>query len=287
MKHGIDERLKMATKPVRTQENEADVKCCHCTCGAHPIPADAPYPPYPIGWKAKIGVLLPSVDTGVGTYEFRRLCPDGVVTLETRVPMGKLTMENLQKMATEAVNAAKLLATATPDVITYEATAAGFVLGVKGEAALCEEIQKETGIPGTTGAGSVAESLKFLGARKVSVIAATSPDITAYTVRFLIDKGFEIPAHDSVKLGHVTEGNRWSPQELYAYVKKFHKANPGVDAIFIAGGCFRTLEIIPTMEKDFGVSVVTTVPANMYHCLKIADYKDPIPGYGRLLERPR
>jgi maleate isomerase len=246
-----------------------------------------PYPPYPIGWKAKIGVLLPAVDTGWGSYDFRRLSPDGVVTLETRVPMGKLTMENLRNMAKDAVSAAKLLASAEPDVITYEATAAGFVLGVEEESALLKEIQKATGIPATSGATAVAESLRFLGAKKIIVYAATAEDITALTVRYLTDKGFTVVNHKSVSFAQASDGWRMSPQELYSEVKKLHRSNPDVDAIFIAGGCFRTLEIIPTMEKDFGISVVTTVPANMWHCLKIAGYKDPILGYGRLLERPR
>ena len=49
--------------------------------------------PYPLGWKAKIGILLPSHDTGYGSYEYRVLCPDGVVTLETRVMGGRLTTQ--------------------------------------------------------------------------------------------------------------------------------------------------------------------------------------------------
>jgi len=34
-------------------------------------------------------------------------------------------------------------------------------------------------------------------------------------------------------------------------------------------GCFRTLEMTEILEKDSGLPVVTTVPANMWHCLRI------------------
>lgn len=253
----------------------------------HSFSARDPYPPYPIGWKAKIGILVPAVDTGVSTYEFRRLSPDGVVTLETRVPMGNITMENLLAMRDSCIDAAKLLACAEPDVITYEATAAGFILGIEGEAALCKEIEEVTGIPATTGAGSVALSLKEMNANKISIIDSTKAEITAYIVKYLEELGFTIAAHKSLAINHVTEGNRISPQELYSIVKKLHKTTPDVDTIFLASGCFRTLEIIPAIEKDFGVNVVATVPANMWNCLRIADYKDPIPGYGKLLDRVR
>ena len=243
--------------------------------------------PWPLGWKAKIGVLIPSVDTGYCSYEFRVLCPDGVVTLETRVAMGALTLENLQKMRGDALYGAKLLASAGPNVITYEATAAGFVLGVEGDATLIREIEEATGVRATTGASAVAASLEALGIKKVSVYAATPEEVTQFTVRYLNDKGFDVRRHESVSFGHASEGFRMSPWEVYGEVVKVHRRCPYVDVIFIAGGCFRTLEMLATLEKDLDLPVVTTVPANMYHCLKIAGVKDPVTGYGRLLEQTR
>jgi len=243
--------------------------------------------PYPLGWKAKIGVLIPAVDTGYCSYEFRVVCPEGVVILETRVKMGALTLEMLRKMREDAVSGAELLAAAGPDVITYEATAAGFILGVDGDAALIREIEEATGIRATTGASSVAASLEALGVKKVSVYAATPEEVTLYTVRYLADKGFHVPRHESVSFSHASEGFRMSPWEVYSEVVKFYRRCPDVEAVFIAGGCFRTLEMLATLEKDLGLPVVATVPANMWHCLKIAGVKDPVYGFGQLLERPR
>jgi maleate isomerase len=243
--------------------------------------------PYPLGWKAKIGVLIPAVDTGYCSYEFRVLCPEGVVTLETRVRMGALTLEMLRKMREGAVRDAMLLAVAGPDVITYEATAAGFVLGVEGDATLIREIEEATGIRATTGASSVAASMEALGIKKVSVYAATPEEVTQYTVRYLTDKGFDVRRHESLSFGHASEGFRMSPWELYSEIVKFYRRCPDVEAIFIAGGCFRTLEMLATIEKDLGLPVVTTVPANMWHCLKLAGVKDLVHGFGQLLEKPR
>jgi len=245
------------------------------------------FKPYPLGWKAKIGILIPSVDTGYCSYEFRKACPDGVVTLETRVAMGRLTLERLKQMRGDALYGAQLLATANPDVITYEATAAGFVLGVEGEQALIQEIEEKTGIKATTGASAVAASLTSLGIKKVSIFAATPEDVTAFAAKYLTDKGFDVRDVESVSFGHATEGFRWSPWEVYSNVMKFYQRCPDVDAIFIAGGCFRTLEMIETLERDIGLPVVTTVPANMWHCLKLAGVKDPVYGFGQLLEKPR
>ena len=54
-----------------------------------------------------------------------------------------------------------------------------------------------------------------------------------------------------------------SPWEVYAEILKFHRSCPDVEAIFIAGGCFRTLEMLATLEKDTGLPVVATVPARL------------------------
>jgi len=193
----------------------------------------------------------------------------------------------LRKMREDAVCGAKLLAAAGPDVITYEATAAGFVLGVEGDATLIRGIEEATGIRATTGAASVAASLEALGIKKVSVYAATPEEVTQYTVRYLTDKGFDVRRHESLSFGHASEGFRISPWELYGEILNFYRRCPDVEAIFIAGGCFRTLEMLATLEKDLELPVVTTVPANMWHCLKLAGVKDLVHGFGQLLEKPR
>jgi maleate isomerase len=138
-----------------------------------------------------------------------------------------------------------------------------------------------------TGAASVAVSLEALGVRKVSVCAATSAEITQHAIRYLTNKGVDVRGHESVSFSHANEGFRISPWELYGNIVKFYWHCPDVEAIFIADGCFRTLEMLATLENDIGIPVVTKVPTNMYNCLKIAGIKDPIPGFGRLLERSR
>jgi maleate isomerase len=68
---------------------------------------------------------------------------------------------------------------------------------------------------------------------------------------------------------------------------KFYRRCPNVDGIFISGGCFRTLEMIETLERDTGLAVVATVPANMWNCLRIVGVKDKVFGFGQLLEKSR
>lgn len=242
---------------------------------------------WPLGWKSKIGILLPAHDTGYGSYEFQVLCPEGVVVLETRVMGGNLTMEQLQKMRADAMHGAELLAHARPDVICYIGTAACFVLGVEGEKFLMKEISDRTGIAAAAGGDSVTRALRFLGAKKMSMYVPTNDEITRMSIGYFEDQGFEVK--DCLSLGEesIANINRFSPWEHYGNVMKLYKRSPDVDGIFVTGGCIRALEILATLEKDTGVPIVTTTVANMWRCLQLAGVKDPVCGFGQLLEKDR
>ncbi len=243
--------------------------------------------PWPLGWKANLGILIPAHDTGYGSYEFRVLCPDGVVTLETRVQGTKLTTEELLKMRTDAIYAAKLVAQAEPAVICYIGTAACFVLGVEGEQALMKEMEKETGIPAAAGGDSVARAFRALGAKKISLMVPTNEEITAKTVDYFRGQGLEVRDHLGLGQESIANINRMPPQELYGLVMKLYRKTPDVDAIFVTGGCFRILETVAQLEKDTGVPIVMTTAANMWRCMQIAGVNDPVTGFGRLLEMDR
>jgi maleate cis-trans isomerase len=243
--------------------------------------------PWPLGWKAKIGILLPAHDTGYGSYEFQVLSPEGVVILETRVMGGNLTTDELKKMRADALHGAELLACAGPDVICYIGTAACFVLGVEGEKALMKEIEDRTGIKAAAGGDSVTEAFRFLGAKKISMYVPTNDEITKISIKYFEDQGLQVK--DCMSLGEesIANINRFSPWEHYGNVMKLYRRTPGVDGIFMTGGCIRVLEILELLEKDTGVPVIMTTTANMWRCLQLAGVKDLVCGFGQLLEKTR
>jgi maleate isomerase len=243
--------------------------------------------PWPLGWKAKIAILLPAHDTGYGSYEFQVLCPEGVVTLETRVMGGNLTTDELKKMRADALHGAELLACAGPVVICYIGTAACFVLGVEGEKALMNEIEDRTGIKAAAGGDSVARGFKALGVKRISLYVPTNAEITKMSVKYFEDQGLEVK--DCLSLGEesIANINRISPWEHYGNMMKVYKRCPDVEGIFVTGGCQRVLEMLETVEKDTGIPFVMTTAANMWRCLQLAGVKDPVHGFGQLLEKAR
>lgn len=243
--------------------------------------------PYPIGWKAKIGLLVPSHDSGYGSYETRVMSPDGVVTLEQRVPGRTVIQSELRNMFDNAVEAAATLNHAGPDIIDFIPTAPCFVAGVEEEAALIAAITERTGAQATAGGLSVAEALRFVGASRIVMYTPYLKDIQELTNRYFDDQGFEVLGSKNLRFENAEDINRVSPYEILADIVRLRRTHPEADGVFVVGGCFRTLEITDQLERMIGIPVVGTQQANMFNCLRMCGVDDQLEGFGRLLGAPR
>ncbi len=87
-----------------------------------------------IGWRGKIGLILPSVQT-VTEPLYNRIAPEGVAFFASRVLVEKSVRAEHEKMEKEAFRAGKELSTAGVDCIAYCCTASGIYVGIKGDRA--------------------------------------------------------------------------------------------------------------------------------------------------------
>jgi maleate cis-trans isomerase len=62
------------------------------------------------------------------------------------------------------------------------------------------------------------------------------------------------------------------------------EAAPGADAIYILGSGWDTLGIVPTLEQDLGVPLVQPIAARIWEIQRRLHVRQPIKGYGILLE---
>src|SRR5580704_4573536 len=87
------------------------------------------------GRVARIGRINPSPET-VGDEEWRRLMPDGVIVVSTRMYIDAVDAAGLTNMVTHVDRAARELATARPNVILMAGTAGAFNGGLNFEVEL-------------------------------------------------------------------------------------------------------------------------------------------------------
>jgi maleate isomerase len=77
---------------------------------------------------------------------------------------------------------------------------------------------------------------------------------------------------------------RLSSLEIYAHTRKAFLRNAAAEGIYMLGTGWRCLDIIHLLEEDLQVPVVHPVPARVWSIQKRLHVRQPVKGFGRLLE---
>jgi arylmalonate decarboxylase len=238
------------------------------------------YSPY--GWRARIGMIVPSINK-VAEPEFWRLAPPGVAFHAARAAnRGATTEESYFKMAEAAIGAAEDLATAEVDMLLYACTSGSVVCPLP---KLLADIRQHSGLPTIATITSVVAALRTLGVRRVALATPYVDFVTQSEKRFLEEYGFKVTSVHGLQMGE-TETERRAigrvpPQHVYRMARLVDHQE--AEAIFISCTNLATLDVISQIEADLGKPVVTSNQASFWSCLRLMSLPDRIEGYGRLL----
>src|SRR5262245_12288742 len=122
------------------------------------------------GWRGRIGLLVPSINTTMET-EFWRIAPDGVSVPTARSPGGREgTPATLRQLEGSSNVAAGDIAMVEPDVVVYGCTSGSFFEGPTWNKKIAEQLSTITKAPTVTTAGGMAACLMAGGFKKVDVV---------------------------------------------------------------------------------------------------------------------
>jgi maleate isomerase len=238
------------------------------------------------GWRARLGLVHPSRGW-TPDHEWPRMLPRGVSFLVTRMPLKATTPEELLKMGEHAVEAALLLASASVDLICYGCTVETVLQGIEYDRRLTEELREATGIPAKTMAGGVVEALREFKARKLAIVTPYIEEINKREKIFMESIGFEVVYEKGLGISDTIEIAKISPGTVYRLGREAIAKAPEADTLFLSCGNMRTIEVLSALEKDTGRPVISSNQALLWAALKAVGVRDPIYGFGSLLERSR
>jgi len=234
------------------------------------------------GWRGRIGLIVPSPDT-TAEAEFWKLVPPGVSVHVARMHYPKtITIEAHDEMEKDSVKAARDLTTGGVNLILYGCTSGSFFRGREGERETVKRLEEASGLPVITTSMAVVEALNALGAKKIVIATPYPAELDEREKTF-----FEAFDFDVVKIKGMgisdSLGIGWlGPEESYRLARSI--ASPAADAIFISCMNLRTVEILEALERDTGKPAVSSSQASMWLSLRALGIKDPVKGYGSLLE---
>ena len=243
------------------------------------------------GWRARIGLLIPSVNATMEP-EFNRFLPDGVSVHVSRMVIEELTEGGLSKMEERLERAAKEVAGVAPDLIIFGCTSGSLIKGSRHNDEMTRLIEKVTGIPAITTSQAVVECLNQLRLRKVSVATPYNEQINQREKEFLEENRIQVLRIMGLGFTHYEPVfplskrpvSRITLQEPYvAYKLALEAFLPEADGTFISCTNFRTFEIIQKLEIATGKPVVTSNQATLAFALQKLNLREPIPQLGKLL----
>jgi len=233
------------------------------------------------GWRARIGQMRPATAIE-GAEEWRTVAPTGVAFADARTIVRKVDDEGLKEMMSQVLEASRQLATAKVDLIVQCGAPGTFLRGKGHDEQVVEEIKAETGIPAITMMQAMMEGLHALDAKKIAVGTIYSDEVNAKMTEYMEAHGFEVVGMDGLQITDPYEASLHDADSAYRLGRDVFRKSPGADAILISCGTYRSFPIIPYLEMDTGVPVVTSNQATLWHALRTLGLPDQIPDLGQL-----
>lgn len=230
--------------------------------------------------EIQIGLIVLQADETL-EMDMRRLLPDGVNCLVSRVPSGEeLTPETLRSMEKHLSDAASLL----PRGATFSAVGYGCTSGTAeiGVSRIAELTRQGVDTPAVTEpVSALIEACAHLDVHRIGLI---SPYIARVSNRLCdILKASQITVDEVASFNEATEANVVRIPKgalLDAAVEKGSAAE--CDAVFLSCTNLRTLDVIEAAEAAIGKPVLSSNQVLAWHMMRLANITPPDDAPGAL-----
>lgn len=150
---------------------------------------------------------------------------------------------------------------------------------------LVKETAQKTGAIADAHGEAVVDALKHLRADRIAIASRWSDELNAALVAYLDQAGIEVLA--------VTSANQWARQSFSMSIEEgvrlafqlgrdAMRRAPQATALLLPGGAWRSLAVVPSLEEDYGIPVVTNRLAQTWRMIA-AGIAPPVAGWGRLI----
>ena len=235
------------------------------------------------GWRGRIGLLVPSINTTMET-EFWRIAPPGVSVHSARIAGGRHgTPEELRSMENASKAAARDVAMVEPDVVVYGCTSGSFFEGPEWNRKICEQLTEITGAPTVTTAGAMAACLMAGGHKNVAVVTPYVELTNERLKDFLRAHGIKVTHLGTFDMLDMFDHAKIQPEEIYRKVKEADSAD--TEALFVACTQLRAMEVLDMLERDLGKPVYSAIQATAWEAYAAMGVDPKISDCGSLLRK--
>jgi maleate isomerase len=241
----------------------------------------------------RIGQIVPSSNTTMETEipamlrARETIRPERFTFHSARMPMKKVTKEQLAQMDQASERCAIELSDARMDVLGYACLIAIMSQGHGYHRVAQERLQRatvENGAPApvVSSAGALIDGLHLLGARRISIVTPYMKPLTSLVIDYIENEGISVM--DSVAL-EIEDNLAVGARDPLALVDISRQVTTlGIDALVISA-CVQmpSLQAIAQVEQRVGVPVVSAATCTAYAMLTALGLEPLVPDAGHLL----
>lgn len=215
----------------------------------------------------RVGLMVP-INNTTFEPELLKWLPAGATCMTLRIPRGRglLTPETLPAYMESALELAKQFADSDVDIVAYGCTAAGFISGPAGDAALSEKLRQVTQKPVVTTARSMVISLQEAGVRNIGLITPYMDLVNQQLKAFLADGGIHTQRFDSFYAETVDKLGAIQAHEVADLARRTMGAD--CDAMYIACAQLPTFDIVDGLRAEFQRPVLSSILSTAREAMK-------------------
>ena len=241
-----------------------------------------------VGFRAKVGVIVPSTNTVV-EHDLWNVRPPGVTFHSSRfmVEAPDLSSDEkflyfLDKIRETIPGSVEDLMTCKPDYILMGMSAETFWGGKQGNDEFIARIDAISGgLPITTGANACGAALEKLGVSKIACLTPYQPIGDNQVEKYFTEVGFDVKRVKGLKCATATSIADVTEEEVIAALKELD--GDDIDAIVQCGTNLSMVSIADEASKWLGKPVLAINAVCLWHALRSMGIDDQFYGHGIML----
>jgi maleate isomerase len=233
------------------------------------------------GWRALVGWIHSYGMLHSTPLDLYRLLPDGYGVLFTTLGKRDQSNEETEAALERLVPLAELLGKNGAEYFCVNSSPMITHGGPGSDLKIIDKIKEVTGRPGTTTTTSAMRAMRAMGIKRIAMCSpykARNPKLQA----FLEAEGFEVVGEYGMT-EELTRIHRIAGEVSYRVGRDAFRSAPKADALYMAGGRLRVLDILEELESDIKAPVISSTQAVVWEILTHFGTTTPIDGYGQLL----
>jgi maleate isomerase len=200
--------------------------------------------------------------------ELWRWVPDDISLYLTRTPFVPVEVSlDLARLVSEhetLEDAVRALSVAEPEVVAYACTSGSFVGGTAGERAMCEAMLRAGEVPSLTTSGALLDALAEVGATRIALVTPYTDSVTGALEDYLAEAGVQVTGRAMLGLTrHI-----WKVPYRDVVDMARSAVTEGADALFISCTNLPTYDVIPQLEAELHIPVLSANQVTMWAALR-------------------